>query len=122
MSRDVYVWTPDPTLVLKLEVGYKHQNVIEYETWWELKDTPAEKWLAPCVWMSHCGQALLMKRTEPMRSSDDVERMPVWLSDHKRQNYGIYDGRLVCHDYGTNLLMYRGAQMKATHKVTWRDC
>lgn len=109
MSREVYAWSPNEELVLKLETGDHFQNVMEWETWWKAKETKHACWLAPPVWISGCGTALLMHRTAPLRRGEEPESLPAWLSDHKRRNFGTLLGRVVCHDYGTNLLLNHGA-------------
>lgn len=122
MSRQVYGFTIDPNLVLKLEIGRSHQNAIEWETWRALKDTKHAQWLAPCRWLSDCGTALLMERTQPMRPGEEPTGLPKWLTDFKRSNYGKLGDKIVCHDYGTNLLLNHGAfASKALHKPDWWD-
>jgi hypothetical protein len=44
--------------------------------------------------------------------------LPAFFTDFKRENFGFIDGRFVCHDYGTTLLMERG-MTKAMRKVDW---
>lgn len=34
--------------------------------------------------------------------------MPVFLTDFKPENFGLLNGRVVCHDYGNHLLHERG--------------
>ncbi len=111
MSREVYVWAPNDKLVLKLETdaNERFQNVTEWNTWHALKETKHSGWLAPCVWISRCGTALLMHRTAPMGPGQEPLRLPGWLTDHKRGNYGVLLDRVVCHDYGTSALLNHGA-------------
>lgn len=119
MSRTVYTSTILPDCVIKIERGAGHfQNVIEWETWQRLKDTPFARWLAPCEFISPGGSVLVMKKTIPAREDEYLDRMPVFLTDLKRANYGIYNGNLVCHDYGTNLLMDHG-MTKRMRKAHW---
>ena len=109
-SRAVFIWPLDESLVLKLETTITFQNIIEWETWSALKDTIHSKWLAPCVWISNSGSALLMKRTQSLIAGKEPKVLiPAWLTDTKRSNYGLLNNKLVCHDYGTNLLLNHGA-------------
>lgn len=121
MSREVFTWTPNDNLVLKLEVNPSghFQNVMEWNTWRALQETKHCGWLAPCVWISDCGTALLMHRTQPIREGEEPMELPAWLQDHKRANYGTLLGKVVCHDYGTNALLNHGAFSKKKHKPNW---
>lgn len=44
--------------------------------------------------------------------------MPIFFTDFKYLNYGFYDGRIVCHDYGTSLIFEHG-MTKRTKKAEW---
>jgi hypothetical protein len=44
--------------------------------------------------------------------------MPAFFTDLKRENFGLLLGRLVCHDYGVNLLMENG-MTKRMRKANW---
>jgi hypothetical protein len=120
ISREVFEWTIDADFVIKLEVGNgPFQNVTEWSTWATIKDTKYGKHLAPCKWISQCGTALLMQRTVPMPSDKEPKKLPGWLTDTKRSNYGMLNGAVVCHDYGTTLLMDIGARSSRDRKVNW---
>lgn len=119
MSREVYSSSVFPDSVVKVEAAAGFfQNVIEWETWQRVKDTPFAKWFAPCEYISPNGAVLVMKKTIPARADEYPDRMPPFLTDLKRANYGIYNGKLVCHDYGTNLLMESG-MTKRMRKAHW---
>lgn len=121
MSRRVFECKLDPSLVVKFEpVQDSSQNVREWLTWKEVYETEFKRWFAPCVHCSTDGRVLFMKRTETPRREEYPEKMPVFLTDHKFQNYGMLDGQLVCHDYGTNLLMTHGLT-KRMRKAEWWD-
>lgn len=122
IGRQVFVLAIDPTRVVKIETASaSFQNIIEWETWKELKETPHAKWLAPCWHISPCGIVLIMDRTTPMRPGDEPKQMPEWLSDFKRSNYGALGGRVVCHDYGLNLLLNHGAFAGKMKRPQWWD-
>lgn len=119
MSRVVYESPLLPHAVIKTEDRRKHfQNVIEWETWERVKDTEFAKWFAPCLQISMCGGVLIQaKTTAPHRFPD---KMPAFLCDFKRTNYGMHKGRIVCHDYGTHL-MFENGMTKRMRKAEWWD-
>lgn len=121
MSRKVYVFEPDPKLVIKVETGSGAQNVIEMETWLECKDGPMSQYLARCVRISPYHAWLLMERTTPPPPNFKwPDKHPGFLTDHKRSNYGLDStGRLVCHDYGTNLALSIGTGHKRMRRISW---
>ena len=122
MSRTVWSSEVFPDCVIKVEdrKGY-FQNVVEWETWQRVKDTPMAKWFAPCRWISPNGSILVMDRTRAAGDAQYPEKMPAFLCDFKRRNYGMLGEALVCHDYGTNMLFEHG-MTKRTIKANWSDC
>jgi hypothetical protein len=96
----------------------RFQNVIEWETWKRVEGTKFEKWFAPCRWISPSGIVLVMSKTIP--ATDYPKKMPAFLWDFKRTNYGMLDGRLVCHDYGTHK-MFENGMTKRMHEADWHD-
>ena len=119
MSRAVWTSLVMEDCVIKVEDrrGY-FQNVIEWETWQRVKNTPMAKWFAPCRWISPNGSILVMERTSPAGDVQYPEKMPAFLNDFKRRNYGMLGEALVCHDYGMNLLFEHGTT-KRTIKANW---
>jgi hypothetical protein len=108
-ARQVYTSPIRPDCVVKVESGAKSfQNVAEWQVWQEVKDTPMAKWFAPCVEISPSGSVLLMKRTEPAPASMYPRRVPAFFTDLKRENWGMYEGRMVCCDYGVSNLVSCG--------------
>jgi hypothetical protein len=119
IARRVFLMDLRDDLVVKIEDGARSfQNVLEHEAWERVKGTEFGKWFAPVEWISACGMVMLMKRTMPAQPKQLPARLPVFLTDTKRTNYGMLNGKFVCHDYGTNILMERGMS-KAMHKVDW---
>ncbi|SOY56850.1 hypothetical protein [Cupriavidus taiwanensis] len=119
MSRSVFSSRLLPDCVVKVEEDAgRFQNIVEWETWQRVQGTDVEKWFAPCRWISPNGSVLVMARTTPAIAYP--EKMPVFLCDFKRTNYGLYDGRLVCHDYGTSLIFEHG-MTKRMRKADWWD-
>ena len=99
--RKVFACTIDPALVVKVETrtGSFH-NVQEWRTWDECQFwKKGAAWLAPCVSISPYGTVLLQKRVEPLRKAELPEKMPAFMRDVKAENFGLYEGRVVCSDY-----------------------
>ena len=121
IARTVYESRLLPGFVIKVEEDSRSfQNVLEWETWQRVRGTKHEKWFAPCESISAAGTVLVMRKTELARASEYPEKMPVFLTDFKRKNYGMYDGRLVCHDYGLTLLVEHGMTSRL-RKANWWD-
>lgn len=123
IGRRVFVYDLDPRWVIKIEdKSSSFQNVMEWETWDAAKQRGKEfaRWLAPCTAISPSGSVLLQKRTTPIPRGKYPKRMPPFLNDFKRSNYGLYEGRVVCHDYGTSLLLDHGFSLKMK-KADWWD-
>lgn len=129
MSRSVFTSELLPDCVIKVEDGAGFfQNIVEWETWSRVKDTPASRWFAACRWISPNGSVLVMERTRPPAPEEYPAQMPAFLSDFKRTNYGISmlldpktdkpANTFVCHDYGTHLLFEHG-MTKRMRKVDW---
>lgn len=119
IARTVYTSKVAPGAVVKIEDGYaSFQNVIEWNTWESVKHTDLAKWFAPCLHISGNGAILVMARTEP--ATEFPDKMPAFLTDFKRANYGMLNGRLVCHDYGVHLMLENG-MTKRMSKAEWWD-
>lgn len=102
IARTVYSCKMRSDLVIKIETrGQSFQNVMEWELWGEIEHHKMlARWFAPCEFMSPCGTVLAMRRTEPVPMARLPKSMPEMLTDLKPSNYGLLDGRVVCHDYG----------------------
>jgi hypothetical protein len=120
ISREVFVFKPDPTLVLKIEAtGSQFQNAMEWETWQQVQHIKSiAAWFAPCINISPYGAIMLQKRTMPAPETRFPKRVPTVFTDLTRENWGLLGNRLVCHDYGNNLAMANGFSTK-THAADW---
>jgi hypothetical protein len=120
-ARKVYVARLNDAYVIKIETkGGSFQNVSEWEVWdWCQKDNAIAKWLAPCQFISNCGSVLVQRRVEPLRVRELPARLPAFLCDLKRENFGMLDGRVVCNDYGTVLHSFRSVARHMV-KAKWR--
>lgn len=116
--RTVYEFGPDKTKVIKLEGNTSFQNIIEWETWNHVKYTKHAKWFAPVHSISANGKVLIQSRTKPLSRKKCPKKIPVFFTDLKSENWGKLDGRKVCHDYGSHLLMEKGMSSKMK-KVLW---
>lgn len=115
-DRTVYGCRFDPSVVVKVELTLDaRQNYADWLLWETVKDALAsgpnrdvrrrfeeiQAWLAPCLYLSSGGSFLLMRRTTPIPANYPLPgRVPYFLFDLKRSNFGLLDGRVVCHDYG----------------------
>ena len=132
MSRTVYSSKLLPGHVIKCETAYgKFQNVMEWETWQRVKDTPLSRWFAACKDISGDGTVLIMERTSQPTPKEFPAEVPHFLCDYKRKNYGMSaefrggGGKrfFVCHDYGT-LAFERSlasTSQRRMCKVKWSD-
>lgn len=132
VSRNVFECTLVPDCVVKVETDPRRfQNVMEWEIWQRVRDTPASRWFAAARWISPNGKILIMERTRPPAATEYLEKVPAWFTDLKRQNWGMAkadkkDGKpgrewLVCHDYGTSLVIEEGTITKRMRKAEWWD-
>jgi hypothetical protein len=102
--RSVYNFLPDPTLVLKVETDpSSFANIREYQMWSTYSyDKKLSKWFAPCVHLSPRGQFLLQKKVGPIDGRKMPDKVPAMIEDGHLGNWGIYEDRVVCCDYGNN--------------------
>ena len=121
MGRAVYICRLDPRFVVKVEsAGNAFQNVVEWETWKMVEGESEARWFAPCCAISGAGSVLVQRRTSPASDTEYPKRMPIFLGDYKRENFGMLDGRLVCHDYGLLSNISNGLRSGATRAVDWQ--
>lgn len=107
-SREVYQFNQDDTKVIKFEHrDASFQNVSEWTVWNDLCYTEIGKqWLAPCHWISGSGKILIQSKAETLLKRRDMipDKVPAWFTDHKLENFGVIDDRVVCIDYGLHCL------------------
>ena len=112
--RAVYVCEFNDKLVYKMEIRFEDlmfSNVMEFETWQQVKDTPHAKWFAPCEGISRGGMILAQQRTQPIDPKRIPKKIPHYLSDAHPDNWGLLKGKPVVHDYG-----FIGGMMRDTIK------
>lgn len=108
IHRDVFECRLNDKWVVKVETDLPWRyfaNVHEMKFWNDNEHCEAiAKWLAPCEFLSPDGLLLVQHRCQPLRDSDNLpEKVPAFLTDIKRDNWGILDGRPVCFDYALNI-------------------
>lgn len=121
MTRKVFACNINNDFVVKVEsdeIRSHFQNLIEWYVWNRVCGTPFEKWFAPVHEMAPDGRVLLMHRTQPIADHDLPKKMPAFFTDFKPGNFGWLKGSIVCHDYGSNLLMEVG-MTKRMRNVDW---
>lgn len=119
VSRHVYTFGVDKSLVIKMEEEDNFQNILEWNVWNHVKGTDLAKWFAPVEYISPCGKVLLQKKTKPFRSDNQLpDRIPSFFTDTKLDNWGLLGRQAVCHDYGYHLLLERGMKAR-TKKACW---
>lgn len=103
IHRQVFECKLRTDLVVKVETNTTYRdfaNVREMKFWTDnFHASKISKWLAPCEFLSPDGYVLLQKRTHVLRQNELPAKLPAFLTDIKPGNFGLYDGRVVCHDY-----------------------
>lgn len=108
IHRNVFACRLRPELVVKVECSGDWRyfaNVHEMKFWsdHQHRETVA-KWLAPCEYLSPDGRVLLQRRVDPIRDADTLpDKLPSFLTDVKRDNFGLLDGKIVCFDYAMTI-------------------
>lgn len=100
--------------VIKIDMGETNSNTIEWDLWNTIKLIPdLAKWFAPCIKMSPCGRVLIMEKADTSKGIDAYpKKIPSFFMDIKTQNFGFINTKLVCIDYGLNLLYVTGEKYK----------
>lgn len=103
VSRHVFEHRLDPTCVVKIQtIGDLRQNEWEWKTWNSSETKPGlRRVLAPCVMISPNSRILIQKQTTVAIPDRTGWKCPLaYMPDAKIENFGMYEGRIVCHDYG----------------------
>jgi hypothetical protein len=113
LGRGAYrtVFALDGERVLKVENdGLTFSNQHEWTLWQDVSGTKWAKWFAPCLSIDAFGAALIQTRTKPLSDEQwaSLRRIPDFMADAKRENWGWLNGRPVCHDYGNHALFANG--------------
>lgn len=100
--RTVFQCAIDPGRVVKHDNGNNFSNINEWQVYKEFEGTEVEQWLAPVFWLSPLGLWLIQAKTTPIPDGQLPDKIPAIFADTKAENWGIYQGRPVCHDYGNH--------------------
>lgn len=107
IHRKVFACKLRPELVVKVEDDdYRYfANVLEMRFWNDNEYyEKVSSWLAPCEYLSPDGRILLQRRCDPIPSSMKMPtKVPSFLTDLKRSNFGLYKGKIVSLDYALNI-------------------
>lgn len=118
--RDVYAHATNPDYVVKVENGARSfHNVAEYDLWKAVEDKPIAKWFAPVSHISPAGSVLVMRRVEHLPKQFLPKQVPDFFTDLKVDNWGLFEGRPVCCDYGLTLLLDRMTSSGRMKRATW---
>ncbi len=122
VGRGVYECLLNEDLIIKVETaGHSFQNAMEWMVWDAVKkDDKLSPFFAPCFSISSCGCILIMSRTLKPEPEEWETRMPAFFTDFKRDNFGMYEDRLVCHDYGFHKMLTSGTTARLIN-ADWRD-
>lgn len=106
IHRDVFKCKLRPELVVKVETETNYRffaNVNEMNFWNDNQYySKVAQWLAPCEFLSPDGRILLQKRCDPVPMNYKLpKQLPGFLTDIKRENFGVLNGKLVCVDYAS---------------------
>lgn len=121
-TRTVYEYALDPEYVIKVEPVMHGHNISEYDLWKFFGQADDyEKWVldwfAPVKWISPGGHLLCMKRTNPGVGEHWPEKIPKFMSDLHKNNFGFIDDQFVCHDYAYLKEFIYSEKMQ---KVKWK--
>ena len=76
---------------------------------------------------ANIGKVLIQERTYAAATAEYPIQVPTWFTDLKYANWGaVTDAakrqrRIVCHDYGTSLMLQEGTTTQKTKKAEWYD-
>jgi hypothetical protein len=119
--RDVFECRIDPKLIVKVEIensyGWRSFNNVHEVNFWEYFGNvkSVAKWLAPIIYKSPDKRLIMQPRVERIPNDKLPKTLPEFLTDLKRENFGMLDDRIVCVDYAFHII---GAKTKLK-KVEW---
>ena len=129
IGRCVFQHAGDPSCVIKIEwVSRSFQNPLEWDLWTQHSraKTSVVKWLAPCIRISGSGGVLIQKKVARLPEGFKLPKFvpSVLCNDMKFDNWGLYKGRLVCHDYGRHEAVRLASLCNKGNmeKAAWLDC
>lgn len=121
ISRTTFAMRYCDDKVLKIENADSgvFQNVIEWRAWEYIQhDTEMLKYFIPCVEISRCGTVLVQMKAEALPDDMHEVELPDFVGDYKRENLGMFEGRVVVLDYGLWNPVARG-KVKIKKRMTY---
>lgn len=121
--RTVFACHVNKDWVVKKEkdLNSHYSNIHEYDLYSAFMDTPLRVWFAPVHWLSPRGLWLIQSRTQSIPDKLLPKLVPSIFCDFKRDNWGMLNGRVVCHDYGNNCVdSLSKTHGKRLQKAAWR--
>jgi hypothetical protein len=104
IAREVYEVLGQPDQVAKVEQrSGSFQNVLESEIWQAVMFTKWARWFAPVIRISSSGIVLIQAKTAPLPPDRHPRELPNFFTDLKPENFGLFEGRVVCHDYALSM-------------------
>jgi len=120
-GRVVFQCQVAPEYAVKIEADGSFQNIIEWEVWGKVMDTPHARWFARCDSISHHGAVLVQELAVDLGVGQAPSRVPAYFTDLKTSNFGRIGRRVVCRDYGSNLLLQNGLTKRMRAANWWFD-
>lgn len=102
IHRKVFECRLLPRMVVKVEycTDWRYFSNVHEMKFWNDASPAVAAWLAPCQYLSPDGRILIQRRADPIPQGYELPLLiPSFLSDIKRENFGLVGDRLVCLDY-----------------------
>lgn len=112
-TRTVYALLDKPEWCLK--VGNEEALHSEFRNQGVIEKAGLGRWIAPCEWRDG---HFMMRRTSPASRDNYPASLPAIFVDLKYENWGMLDGRLICHDYA---LVRETSRPAAVRSVKWKE-
>ena len=95
--RRTYVHPDDETLVIKVIKTDRSKNLDEFRNCRLINRSGMGHWIAQVIELLDGGNVLVMERVVPLTRPPD--EIPKFFRDTRVSNWGLLNGRPVCHDY-----------------------
>ena len=121
MSREVYIYKPDPQFVVKVEKNAgDFQNIKEWFIWQEIQfSKDIANFFAQCKSISDNGIYLVQERVTFRTIDEYPNKIPHFFTDIKCENFGFIKKQLVCCDYGSTIIS-KDWGTKRLRKAEWK--
>jgi hypothetical protein len=90
------------------------RNYINNKEWKFLAD-----FLAPCEAINQTGEILIQQKTAPLKRGEAPKEIPSIFTDTKKSNWGMLNGKPVCHDYAFMPIYFIVVGGKKTKRPKW---